>query len=134
MYTVPRTSCTFAGYLRDTSHPSPGRRQDVGNDTLRRALIDARLTEEDLAHRCEVDTKTVARWVTEDGRLPHPRHRYAACEALGVDEAVLWPDTVRKTLKTGPDREIITVYPYRSACPKSVWRSIIAGAHSDITF
>jgi hypothetical protein len=92
------------------------------------------MTEEQLAARCEVDVKTVARWVTEDGRLPHPRHRWAAAEALGVDEAMLWPDAIRKNVKTGPDREVVTVYPYRSARPKSVWRQLITGAHTELTF
>lgn len=97
-------------------------------------MTGARLTEQDLAARCNVDAKTVARWVTDDSRIPHPRHRYAASEALGVDEAVLWPDGIRKNVKTGPDREIVAVYPYRSACPKSVWRGLIGGATDELTF
>jgi hypothetical protein len=66
--------------------------------------------------------------------MPHPRHRYAASEALGVDEAVLWPDGIRRNVKTGADREIVTVYPYRSACPKSVWRALITDATKQLTF
>lgn len=46
---------------------------------------------------------------------------------------MLWPDAIRNTVKTGPDREVLAVYPYRSACPKSVWRDLITGASSDIT-
>lgn len=106
----------------------------MGNDALRRAMADAKLTEQELAEACNVDIKTVARWVAEDARMPHPRHRWAASEALGVDEDVLWPDTIRKNVKTGPDREIIAVYPYRSACPKSVWRNLIGGATKELTF
>jgi transcriptional regulator with XRE-family HTH domain len=97
-------------------------------------MADAKLTEQELAEACNVDIKTVARWVTEDARMPHPRHRWAASEALGVDEDVLWPDTIRKNIKTGPDREIVAVYPYRSACPKSVWRNLIGGATKELTF
>jgi hypothetical protein len=37
-------------------------------------------------------------------------------------------------VKTGPDREVLTVYPYRSACPKSVWRNLISTAGSEIVF
>ncbi|WP_346655870.1 hypothetical protein [Streptomyces sp. RFCAC02] len=37
-------------------------------------------------------------------------------------------------MKTGADREIVTVYPYRSACPSSVWRSLITDAESELTF
>jgi transcriptional regulator with XRE-family HTH domain len=106
----------------------------VSNKALRTAMTDAKMTEETLAERCNVDVKTVTRWVTEDGRLPHPRHRWAASEALGVDEGMLWPDTIRKNVKTGPDREILAVYPYRSACPKSVWRQLITSATTELTF
>jgi transcriptional regulator with XRE-family HTH domain len=97
-------------------------------------MTSARLTEQDLATRCNVDAKTVARWVGDESRIPHPRHRYAASEALGVDEAVLWPDGIKRNVKTGPDREIVAVYPYRSACPKSVWRNLIGGATHQLVF
>ncbi len=103
------------------------------NNPLRHAMTSARLTEEDLAERCGVDVKTVSRWLTDEGRMPHPRHRWAAADALGVDESVLWPDAIKNTVKTGPDREVISVYPYRSACPKSVWRSLITAAKANIT-
>jgi hypothetical protein len=93
----------------------------------------AMLTERDLAGRCQVDEKTVARWIAEDGRIPHPRHRYAAAEALGAEVELLWPDTIRRNLKTGPDREVVAVYPRRSDCPKSVWRNLITNATRDIT-
>lgn len=96
-------------------------------------MANARLTEKDLAERCGVDVKTVSRWLTNEGRVPHPRHRWAAADALGVDESVLWPDAIRNSVKTGPDREIVTVYPYRSACPKSVWRGLITAAKTNIT-
>ncbi|WP_345435527.1 helix-turn-helix transcriptional regulator [Actinoallomurus vinaceus] len=104
------------------------------NDALRRAMSEARMTESDLAAKCHVDVKTVTRWVGEEGRTPHPRHRWAACDALGVDESMLWPEAVRKAVKTGPDREIVSVYPFRSACPKSVWRTLIANATKELTF
>jgi transcriptional regulator with XRE-family HTH domain len=104
------------------------------NDALRRAMAEAHVTEADLAERCGVDVKTVSRWIADDGRLPHPRHRWTASEALGVDEGMLWPDEVRRNIKTGPDREIVATYPYRSACPKSVWRSLITDASKDMIF
>jgi hypothetical protein len=47
---------------------------------------------------------------------------------------VLWPDAIRAAVKTGPDREIAAVYPYRSACPASLWRKLITNAKTDITF
>jgi transcriptional regulator with XRE-family HTH domain len=105
----------------------------MANEALRAAMTAARVTERDLACRCDVDVKTVGRWVAQDGRLPHPRHRYAAAEALGADPEMLWPDGIRRNIKTGPDREIAAVYPRRSDCPRSVWRSLISGAAKDIT-
>lgn len=106
----------------------------MANDALRQALADARLTVQALAEACRVDEKTVARWMADEGRTPHPRHRWAASQALEVDEAVLWPDTIRRNVKTGPDREVVAVYPYRSACPKSVWRRLIGDASKELTF
>ncbi|MGI5204410.1 XRE family transcriptional regulator [Spirillospora sp. CA-108201] len=106
----------------------------MANDALRQAMIRARLTEHDLAEACQVDVKTVARWVAEEGRTPHPRHRWAASDALGVDEGMLWPDAIRRHMKTGPDREVVAVYPYRSACPRAVWRRLIGGATRELTF
>jgi transcriptional regulator with XRE-family HTH domain len=106
----------------------------VPNVALRQAMADARMTEHALARRVGVDEKTVFRWVAQDDRIPHPRHRWAVCEALGADESVLWPDAIRAAVKTGPDREIAAAYPYRSACPASLWRKLITGASSEITF
>lgn len=103
------------------------------NVALRQAMADAQMTEQSLARRVGVDEKTVSRWVAQDGRIPHPRHRWAACEALGADEAMIWPDAVREAVKTGPDREIAAVYPYRSAVPAALWRKLITAATADIT-
>ncbi|MER8184867.1 XRE family transcriptional regulator [Kitasatospora sp. NPDC094015] len=47
---------------------------------------------------------------------------------------MLWPKAVSDVLKTGPDREIVRSYPYRSACPSSVWGELIAGARRDLLF
>lgn len=104
------------------------------NEALRQAMTAAMLTERDLAGKCQVDEKTVARWITDDGRIPHPRHRYAAAEALGAEVNMLWPDTIRRNIKTGPDREVVAVYPRRADMPKSVWRKLITDARKTITF
>jgi hypothetical protein len=47
---------------------------------------------------------------------------------------MIWPDAIRTTVKTGPDREVAAVYPYRSACPASLWRKLITAATREITF
>ncbi|MET8042105.1 helix-turn-helix transcriptional regulator [Micromonospora sp. NPDC005215] len=65
------------------------------NDALRVALSDTGHTAESLAETVGVDPKTVGRWLSE-GRIPHPRHRLAAAEALHKDVADIWPDTSRR--------------------------------------
>jgi transcriptional regulator with XRE-family HTH domain len=104
----------------------------VPNEALRAALAGARLTDTDLARKLGVADKTVARWLADESRIPHARHRWAACEVLEVEESVLWPEAVRAAIKAGPDREIVAVYPYRSACPPAVWRKLITAADSEI--
>lgn len=46
---------------------------------------------------------------------------------------MLWPAAAKNVIKTGPDREIVSVYPYRSACPKAVWAQLIERAE-DLIF
>ncbi|MGC0312358.1 transcriptional regulator with XRE-family HTH domain [Kitasatospora acidiphila] len=104
------------------------------NHALRRAMANAKMTEAQLAEACDVDGKTVSRWIANPTRIPHARHRWAACEALGEEEATLWPTAVRSALKTGPDREVIQVFPYRSAAPSALWRSLITKAQRELTF
>jgi transcriptional regulator with XRE-family HTH domain len=106
----------------------------VATDALRSALADARMSQQDLARAVGVDEKTVSRWVADVGRTPHPRHRWATAAALEVDEQVLWPQAVRTAVKTGPDREVVTVYPYRSRVPSSLWRELLAGATQRLMF
>ncbi|WP_254886208.1 XRE family transcriptional regulator [Streptomyces sp. NA02950] len=47
---------------------------------------------------------------------------------------MLWPKSVRNRLKTGGDQEIVQSYPYRSACPSTVWADLIAGADDELYF
>ncbi|MEU8778905.1 DUF5919 domain-containing protein [Streptomyces sp. NPDC048606] len=92
------------------------------------------MTEKQLAEACGVDAKTVGRWITEPDRIPHARHRWAACEVLGEEEATLWPQSIRSALTRGPDQEMVQVFPYRSAAPAGLWRSLISKARRDLVF
>jgi hypothetical protein len=74
----------------------------------------------------------VERWLSDNTLIPHQKNRTDVCAALGVDEQVIWPKAVRTTVKTGYDREVLAVYPYRSACPTSVWGQLISEAKEDI--
>ncbi|MFJ5222029.1 DUF5919 domain-containing protein [Streptomyces sp. NPDC088400] len=78
--------------------------------------------------------KTVDRWLSDPTRVPHPETRQVVAEALGVNAEVLWPKAIRSAVKVGPEREIVSAYPYRNACPTSVWARLIDGAASSITF
>ncbi|MFE3521848.1 XRE family transcriptional regulator [Streptomyces sp. NPDC059161] len=49
-----------------------------------------------------------------------------------MDEDVIWPRAVKDRIKTGDDRELVQSYPYRSACPSTVWAEVVERADSDI--
>lgn len=97
------------------------------NETLCRALHAARLSEEDVAARLEVDPKTVRRWM--EGRLPYLRHRWALAAMLGVNETDLWPQ-----LRAAPSRpeEVRAIYPHRDAIPREVWLQLFGSAKREI--
>ncbi|MGW0942511.1 DUF5919 domain-containing protein [Streptomyces sp. NPDC002623] len=94
----------------------------------------AGLSPRQLALRVGVSGKTVERWVNDDELIPHARNREDASRALGVEADMLWPKAVRDRLKTGGDREIVQTYPYRSACPSTVWSELISEASADLLF
>jgi transcriptional regulator with XRE-family HTH domain len=93
------------------------------NETLCRALHAARLTEEDVAARLDVDPKTVRRWM--EGRLPYLRHRWALATMLGVDETDLWPQL--RSARSVPE-EVRAIYPHRDAIPREVWLRLFGSA------
>lgn len=104
------------------------------NTALRDAMAGADLTVGKLARKVGVTVKTAERWLSDPTRVPHPRTRAEIETALGVSADVLWPKVVRSTVKTGPDREIVSACPYRNACPTSVWARLIDGASRRICF
>ncbi|GLY20785.1 XRE family transcriptional regulator [Micromonospora sp. NBRC 101691] len=103
------------------------------NDVLRQTIMGSGLTVADLAERCQVDVKTVERWVSR-GRVPHPRSRVRAAEVLGHDVGVLWPEIVRRAVKVGTDRELVGIYPRRADLPRSVFREAIERGGSRLWF
>ncbi|GAB2818950.1 XRE family transcriptional regulator [Streptomyces daliensis] len=104
------------------------------NQTLYGAMARRGVKPGELARKVGVDPKTVKRWLADASRAPHQVTRAAVAEALGVRAEVLWPKSLRETVKMGPDREIVSAYPYRNACPTSVWADLIASASQSITF
>ncbi len=97
-------------------------------------MASAGLSPRQLAVRVGVSGKTVERWIADEELIPHARNREDASAALGVEAAMLWPKAVRDRLKTGGDQEIIRSYPYRSACPSTVWGDLIDGATDELFF
>ena len=97
------------------------------NETLCRALLQARITEEDVATRLQVDPKTVRRWL--EGRVPYLRHRWAIAAMLDIDETDLWPQL--RTTRTRPD-EILAIYPHRDSVPQDVWLRMLGSAQREI--
>jgi len=104
----------------------------MANERLRAALIERGITPARLAEECEVDKKTVERWVTQE-RPPHPNHRSKAAKLLRFDETYLWPDLLSDEDVAAASRsEILTVYPQRTVVPRSAWGDLFAKAAQDI--
>jgi transcriptional regulator with XRE-family HTH domain len=101
------------------------------NEPLRRALMRARLREDDVAARLGVDPKTVRRWL--NGRVPYPHNRSAIAELVGADEGDLWPDAGGPLAARSQPEELGTVYPHRWAVPREVWTQLFVSAEHDIS-
>jgi hypothetical protein len=97
------------------------------NETLRRALADARKNDVDVSSALGVDPKTVQRWLA--GRVPLRAHRWALADLVGRHEFDLWPE-----LAAGKPAcpEIQAVYPHRGAVPREVWRGLFDSARQQI--
>lgn len=93
------------------------------NETLYRALLRARLSEEDIAARLDVDPKTVRRWL--EGRTPYRRHRWALASMLGLGENDLWPQV--RAARPWP-AEIRRMYLRLDTVPPEVWQGLFRSA------
>jgi hypothetical protein len=100
------------------------------NEPLLRALLRARLREDDVAARLGVDPKTVRRWL--DGRIPYANNRAALADLVGADEADLWPDAGGPLTARIRPEELGTVYPHRWSVPRQVWMRFFASAEHEI--
>ncbi len=87
---------------------------------------------EALAEACEVDPKTVGRWL--GGRVPHPRHRFRAARFLCVEEAFLWPDLQPRTGRrtAGLGSELVGTYQNRAGVPREIWLTLLQEARQQI--
>src|SRR6266536_3299293 len=96
----------------------------AANEPLRKAMADARITIEALGHAVSVHPKTVHRWLA--GRVPHPRHRWAIADLLGVREDALWPGARSGStgVMTGTS-EILAAYAHRAEVPAHIWHDLV---------
>jgi len=99
------------------------------NETFCRALLQARLTEEDIAACLGVDPKTVRRWI-EGRALPYRRHRWALATMLDTPETDLWPE-----LRSAQPRpaEVVAVYPHLGTVPRDAWLRLFGSAKRSIS-
>lgn len=83
---------------------------------------------ESIAQALRVDVRTIERW--ENGRVPHPRTRFAVAELLGQSEAYLWPGIAL----VGPNRstELLGLYSHRADVPHATWQELLARAEEHI--
>jgi hypothetical protein len=107
---------------------------EILNTALSTAMADRGVRPGQLATQIGASVDSVKRWLRDAGTAPHPATRAAVAVHLGVSEEMLWPAAAKSVIKTGPDREVVSVYPYRSACPKSVWAELIERADREILF
>jgi transcriptional regulator with XRE-family HTH domain len=104
------------------------RRPPSLNETFCRALLQAGLTEEDIAARLGVDPKSVRRWI-EGRALPYRRHRWALAALLSTAETDLWPQL--RSNRPRPE-EVVTVYPHLAAVPRGAWLQLFGSAQHEI--
>jgi hypothetical protein len=93
-------------------------------------MLRARLREDDVATRLEVDPKTVRRWL--NGRVPYPNSRAALAQLVEADEADLWPDVRGPLSGRSHPEELAAVYPHRWAIPRETWVRFFESAEHEI--
>jgi transcriptional regulator with XRE-family HTH domain len=103
------------------------------NERLHSVLAQRSVSPESLAEVCEVDPKTVGRWL--GGRVPHPRHRFRAAQYLRVDETFLWPGPQARADRlssSGLVTELIGAYSNRASVPRETWLTLLREARERI--
>lgn len=101
------------------------------NERLRSVLAQRGVSPESLAAACEVDPKTVGRWLS--GRVPHPRHRFKAAQQLRVEETFLWPAPQPRTGRSATaGTELVGTYANRASVPREMWLGLLQEAETQI--
>jgi transcriptional regulator with XRE-family HTH domain len=105
---------------------------DPVNERLHSVLAQRAVTLDSLAEACEVDPKTVSRWL--GGRVPHPRHRFRVAQYLRVEETFLWPGPELRGTRQGRGlaNELVGTYPNRASVPRETWLTLLQEASEQI--
>ena len=99
------------------------------NEVLKRALAEAGITEQDVAARLGVDSKTVRHWL--EGRRPYPRNRSELARLLGIDQAAIWHGDAPAPPQEGA-AQVEASYAHRWAVPCEVWQWLFGQAEEEI--
>jgi len=94
------------------------------NDRLHSVLAQRGVSPESLAEVCEVDPKTVSRWL--GGRVPHARHRFRVARHLRVEETFLWPASPRRPGRARDGLGTELVGTYQRAVREYLSRPVVA--------
>ncbi len=102
------------------------------NNRLRTVLGQRGVSPDALAEICEVDPKTVSRWL--GGRIPHARHRFRVARHLRVEETFLWPEPSKRPgrPRDGLGTELVGTYQNRASVPRDVWLALLREARHEI--
>lgn len=102
------------------------------NEILKRAFVEAGVTEHDIARQLGVDRKTVRRWL--EGRRPYPRHRAALGNILGIDHTAIWRN--EPSAPQAPWHGAVQLegwYAHRWEVPRETWRWLFSQAKNEIS-
>lgn len=105
------------------------------NERLRTVMLQRGYSPAKLARACQVNSKTVERWIS-NGRVPHRETRWTVAHELDVDEVYLWPELLED--RTDSEREesvrseLVRVYPDRSSVPRDAWLQLVGSATQQI--
>jgi transcriptional regulator with XRE-family HTH domain len=103
----------------------------MSNETLRDALQEAGVTQEQLADQIQVDVRTVRRWLA--GGVPHARQRASVARALDRDQTDLWPEAAGETGRpVVPPTDLIAGYPDPDHPDAPGWRNLLRDAHEHV--
>ncbi|MFE9391221.1 XRE family transcriptional regulator [Streptomyces sp. NPDC006784] len=101
------------------------------NERLRAAMAAGGWTYASLAHKAEVDPKSVERWVNL-GRTPRRSTAVAAAEMLGEDVHALWPVLRQARPARAVSPELVALYDQRADIPVSAIVDMLTQARERI--